>query len=193
MTEHQFIKIRKGDETIDIEYIPGENFLDINGAGGSISGTFGEKIVVNGDIGVIKQSGSFAFTENSSLIMVTFGDIKIEGELKSPEIITSRISHLTIVNTFNPFIAKISKEISISLSGGKDSLIEASLITEGKLINQNSLSAIKGTLSCKDIENYGTINIYTDFNSEVGDWVRIDDFKLLKDFFIDYIEELYEK
>lgn len=188
----QIIEITKGNQLFIIEYIPGDNYINTSDPEREFNHIFSEKIVVNGNIELIEQSGEYAFTPKTGLDLIAFGKIFIDGSLKTKNGIRKNIAPLTLVSAINPFDIKNKTQKSITISGGYGHL-DISIITSGKLINLNRISEIGGSLACNNIENSGKINIYSQYKPGTGNWFRLTDFTLLSEFFTDYIEEAFDE
>lgn len=163
----------------DYGYIPGESGFAVNQR--EEPWEFAEVIVVNGTIWALGQEGGAAFTGAANITLYVSGETKIRTGLE-----TERLDLKKVKPTGLTLVGK-----GITVDTPEEMQLEASIISDGKLVNKSSELKIEGSIYCKDIQNDGVIEIkHRRSGTDTGDFFRTLPFKTISRFHINAIEEV---
>jgi len=156
---------------------------------------FKEKIAVNGNIGAMEQEGDAAFTEDANITLFCSGNMTIRSNLE-----TQNLNLKEMKSTSLTLVCSIAKTLNINtedLTPGitvdtkEETVIEASIIINGKLTNKSPKLKIKGSIFSNDLQNEGVIEItHWNSKSDTGRFFRTTDFKYINQFYVNAIEEV---
>jgi len=156
---------------------------------------FKEKIIVNGDISSIEQGGDIAFLGNTNISILVTGmatiTTNLESESQTDTLDKKSSTHLKLVCTKDTVLNGGNAKNDVIISKKDNTIIQASIIANGKFSNSSPLLSLSGSLYCKEIENTGKITV--DFLSS-GDTKNTNcvtkDYKYIDRFLIRFIEEV---
>ncbi len=173
-------------------YKPGENyFVYWNNENEEL--LFKEKIVVNGNILSLEQEGSAAFTEEANITLFCSGNVTIRSSLETQNLNLkeTKSTNFTMVCSGEKLFNSEELKPGITVDTEDDTVIQASIITDGKLTNKSPKLEVQGSIFCKDLQNEGVIEV-THLNSgtDCGNYFRTLDFKYINRFYVHAIEEV---
>jgi hypothetical protein len=190
----QIIRIIKGGNSYEMRYIPNDTYFTCWDNTIDNQSIFKEKIIINGNILSVEQEDKTAFIEDSNIKLFSSGTIKIKTSLETKNFDSKKIklTNLTLINSFNAIFNPTNSKSNIIVDTQDETKIQASIITSGKFTNSNQDLKLSGSLFAKDLENKGCIEIeQSNSKFDSGNYFRTKDFKYLKEFLIDSIEEIY--
>jgi hypothetical protein len=176
----------------ELRYQPGQASLSWSAGGVSSGAIFGEKVIVHGSVWDVGQAGAAAFLAASRIELMASGRLIVRTGLEGESLATGkeRQPGLLLMTTDRDFFSgeAVVADVVIDLDG--EALIQAQVIAAGKLVNGEGSVEIAGGLFARDIENQGRLRTAGSGNRFVfGEGVRLEDFKLLKNFHVHYIGE----
>ncbi len=190
--DFQQIEIIKKNKIYKIKYPPGIPGFETENFNCDNSGSFNEKIIVNGNVLSLESSGPVSLHGSARIELIVLGNLTVGSSLETFEQSskTIRSQPLTIIVSNSPFIdMQNTPEVKIKFSEG--GTVTASINIEGKFVNLSNKLILRGNLYCENIENIGTIiieklseNIPLSNNN-----FFIKNITILKDYRIDSIEE----
>ncbi|MCK5057500.1 MAG: hypothetical protein KAT34_12630 [Candidatus Aminicenantes bacterium] len=193
----QHIGIRKDGIDYELSYEPGEydfHCWDTRIADYSL---FKEKIVVNGSAFSIEQGGAAAFLSGSNIVLFVSRLAIIRTDLKTQQLDLKEIplSNFTLIGSSTGLPDSDSSnaaEVIIDTAGETD--IQAAVICDGKVTNRSSKLNFSGSLYARELENEGVIEVtHLEAKYDSGSYFATKDFKYISDFFINFIEEVYDE
>ncbi len=190
----QNIQIIKEGNNYEINYIPNDTYFICWDNTIDDQSIFKEKIIVNGDIGSIEQKDETGFLEDSNIKLFSSGTTIIKTSLKTKNFDSkkTKLTNLTLISSFNALSNSVNPKSNIIVDAQNETEIHASIIINGKFTNKTQDLKLSGSLFAKDLENKGLIEIeHSNSKFDSGNYFRTIDFKYLKEFFIDSIEEIY--
>lgn len=190
----QIIRIIKGGNSYEMRYIPNDTYFTCWDNTIDNQSVFKEKIIINGNILSVEQEDKTAFVEDSNIKLFSSGTIKIRTSLETKNFDSKKIklTNLTLISSFNALFNSANSKSNIIIDTQDETKIQASIITSGKFTNRNQDLKLSGSLFAKDLENKGCIEIeQSNSKFDSGNYFRTKDFKYLKEFLIDSIEEIY--
>lgn len=190
----QIIRIIKGGNSYEMRYIPNDTYFTCWDNTIDNQSVFKEKIIINGNILSVEQEDKTAFVEDSNIKLFSSGTIKIRTSLETKNFDSKKIklTNLTLISSFNALFNSANSKSNIIVDTQDETKIQASIITSGKFTNRNQDLKLSGSLFAKDLENKGCIEIeQSNSKFDSGNYFRTKDFKYLKEFLIDSIEEIY--
>ncbi len=188
----QAIVFRQGGRSFDLRYRPGEDSLAWSGAGDVAGARFGEKIVVHGSVWSVTQRSVAAFLDAARVELLVGGRLVVasglEGENLAPG--RERFPKLLLMTCAGDFFSNEKIEADIVITAAGEATVQAQVIAAGSLVNGEGKVKISGGLFAADIANQGHVLV----NGARGDFVldrrvRLNGFKLLRNFRVHYIEE----
>jgi hypothetical protein len=198
----QVIRITLDSESYELQYIPEHNSFYSWDPKIREDLYFAEKIVVNGSVLSIKQEGQ-AFTSNSNIQLLVSVKAVISSDLKSMDssltVATAKMTNFTLAAGFHRLfrMEDETRETGIEVEKGSQINLDATLIAKGKFTNKSENLNLTGSLYCNDLENNGAIGVV---QADSVDTIKtgIDSahyftttrYKLIKQFFIQYIEQV---
>ncbi len=190
----QIIRIIKGGNSYEMRYIPNDTYFICWDNTIDNQSVFKEKIIINGNILSVEQEDKTAFVEDSNIKLFSSGTIKIRTSLETKNFDSKKIklTNLTLISSFNSLFNPANSKSNIIVDAQDETKIQASIIVNGKFTNRNQDLKLSGSLFAKDLENKGYIEIeQSNSKFDSGNYFRTKDFKYLKEFLIDSIEEIY--
>jgi hypothetical protein len=203
----QVIRIIKESIPYEIRYRPGENYFICWDPMMEEYASFKEKILVNGNIWSIEQTGEAAFLENSDIQLFVSGkavicsNLEAEKDDRHLDLRKLELTNLTVScgkdQLFNEGSAQ--PEIILDIVNlDVITILQVSFITTGKFTNKNPGTYVElfGSLYCADLENNGTIGINhvpSSLASSQDNYFSTVDFKVVDGFFIHFIEEVSDE
>jgi len=190
----QIIRIIKGGNSYEMRYIPNDTYFTCWDNKIDNQSVFKEKIIINGNILSVEQEDKTAFVEDSNIKLFSSGTIKIRTSLETKNFDSKKIklTNLTLISSFNALFNPANSKSNIIVDAQDETKIQASIIVSGKFTNRNQDLKLSGSLFAKDLENKGCIEIeQSNSKFDSGNYFRTKDFKYLKEFLIDSIEEIY--
>jgi hypothetical protein len=156
---------------------------------------FDEKILVNGNIGSLEQEGDAAFASSSNITVFATGTIVIRTNLHAgSDSKPALFTHLTLLSCFEKLFGGEGKTPGItvetvSLEEGAE--IEVSIVTDGKVVNNNPRLKVNGSIYCEELESQGIIEVdHLNSKSDGTGFYRTLDFKYIYHFFIHCMEDI---
>ncbi len=190
----QIIRIIKGGNSYEMRYIPNDTYFICWDNTIDNQSVFKEKIIINGNILSVEQEDKTAFVEDSNIKLFSSGTIRIRTSLETKNFDSKKIklTNLTLISSFNVLFNPANSKSNIIVDAQDETKIQASIIVSGKFTNRNQDLKLSGSLFAKDLENKGCIEIeQSNSKFDSGNYFRTKDFKYLKEFLIDSIEEIY--
>lgn len=193
----QHIGIRKDGSDYECSYEPGEydfRCWDTRIADYSL---FKEKVVVNGSVFSIEQGGTAAFLPGSNIVLFVSRLAIIKTDLKTQQLDLQEIplSNLTLIGSSTALPGadgSTAAEIVIDTAG--ETGIQAAVICDGKVTNRSSKLNFSGSLYAGELENEGLIEVgHREAKYDSGPYFTTKDFKYISNFFINFIEEVYDE
>ena len=173
-------------------YKPGENyFVYWNKKNEEL--LFKEKIVVNGNILSMEQEGSAAFTGEANITLFCSGNITIRSSLETQNLNLKKIksTNFTMACSSENLFTGEDLKPGITVDTQDDTVIQASIITDGKLTNKSPKLEVQGSIFCKDLQNEGVIEVtHLNSKSDSETFFRTTDFKYINRFYVTAIEEV---
>ena len=154
---------------------------------------FKEKIVVNGNILSLEQEGVAAFTEEANITLFCSGHVTIRSSLETQNLNLKKIksTNFTMVCSCEKLFNSEELKPGITVDTEDDTVIQASIITDGKLTNKSPTLEVQGSIFCKDLKNKGVIGVtHLDSKSDSVTFFRTTDFKYINRFYVSAIEEV---
>jgi len=190
----QIIQIIKEGNSYEINYTPNDTYFICWDNTIDEQSIFKEKIIINGNIGSIEQKNEAGFLEDSNIKVFSSGTTIIKTSLKTKNFDSkkTKLTNLTLISSFNALYNQANPKSNIIVDTQNKTEIHASIIINGKFTNKSQDLKLSGSLFAKDLENKGIIEIeHLNSKFDSGNYYRTKDFKYLKEFFIDSIEEIY--
>ena len=190
----QIIQIIKGGNSHEVNYIPNDTYFICWDNTIDDQSIFKEKIIINGNIGSIEQKDEAGFLEDSNIKLFSSGTSIIKTSLKTKNFDSkkTKLTNLTLISSFNTLFNSANPESNIIVDAQNETEIHASIIINGKFTNKSQGLKLSGSLFAKNLENKGLIEIENSNSKfDSGNYFRTIDFKYIKEFFIDSIEEIY--
>jgi hypothetical protein len=159
--DRQSIVFRQDGRSFELSYQPGRESVLWNG-NEEVSGYgFTEKIFVHGNIWAIEQSGNAAFKTGSRIQVLASGKMVVNSGLESENLGLKKteFANLLLMTSGQDFFSGDEIAADIIIAAKADSIVEAHLLTAGKLIHGDGLVKLSGSLIAGDIENSGRLQI----------------------------------
>ena len=176
----------------ELRYQPGEASLSWSGGGEFSGALFKEKIIVHGSVWNVEQAGMAAFLLASRIELLASGRLVVGSGLAGEGLATGKkkLPGLLLMTSDRDFFSNEAVEADVVVAAAGEAFIQAQVIAAGKLVNGEGSVEIAGGLFARDIENKGRLRIAGSGNGfAFGAGVRLADFKLLKNFRVQFIEE----
>jgi hypothetical protein len=184
---------RDGHDTV-LSYSPGSGDAAWSGsdAPGVAGSLFAEKIIVHGSVWEIRQSGNAAFLPSARIELLASGRLVVRTGLASENLALGRekFPGLLLMTCDRDFFSGEEVGADVIIAAAGEQTIQAQVLAAGALVNEGGDVTLTGGLAAGDIENSGRLRI----EAAAGDFsfaghVRLQDFKFLKNFRLDFIEE----
>lgn len=192
----QNIGIRQNEIDYKLSYEPGEYQFHYWETEVSEYSLFKEKIVINGNALSIEQSGEAAFLESANIVLFVSGAANIRSKLESRNIDLRDIelSNLTLLSSSKILPGSANVEPGVVIDAGEEVKIQAAIIADGKVTNLSPELNLSGSLYARELENEGVIEAaHLNSKFDAGQYFTTGDCKFIKDFFINFIEEVYDE
>lgn len=191
----QKIGITKNNMYYHLSYKPGEDYCRLWDDRISELSLFKEKIVVNGNAWSIEQSGEAAFLQSSNIVLFVSGRAVITTGLETEHIDLQEIflANLVLLSGSDALPGQDSTlEAGVVIDAEEEVNLQAAVLTEGKVTNNSSKLNLSGSLYAGELENKGKIEAaHKNSKFDTSQYFVTKDFKYISDFFINFIEEVY--
>ena len=179
----------------EYHYKPGENYFVSKNRNNQSEEflLFKEKIAVNGNIWSMEQEGDAAFTGDANITLFCSGSMTIRSSLQTQNLNLKEMksTSLTLVCSIDKALNIDDLTPGITVDTKEETVIQASIIINGKLTNKSPKLKIQGSVFCKDLQNEGVIEItHWNSKSDTGRFFRTTDFKYINRFYVNAIEEV---
>lgn len=178
-----------------LSYKPGEHYCRLWDDRISELALFKEKIVVNGNAWSIEQSGEAAFLQSSNIVLFVSGRAVITSGLETENIELKEIflSNLILLSGSDALPGGDSHlEAGVVIDAEEEVNLQAAVVTDGKVTNNSSKLNLSGSLYAEELENKGKIEAaHKNSKFDTSQYFVTKDFKYISDFFINFIEEVY--
>ena len=190
----QEIRVVKNGIPHEYHYKPGENYFISLDNQRQEEWLFMERIAVNGNIWSVEQEGDTAFTAASNITLFASGSVVIRSDLETENFDLEKMkptSLTLVVSGAEKLFSREDLKPGVTVEKEGETSVQASIITDGKVVNKSSKLKVKGSIFCKDLENQGVIEI-SHRNSKAGcdNFFRTTDYKYIYHFHINLIEEV---
>jgi hypothetical protein len=187
-----------------LRYKPKEKYFQSWNPAIPADAVFGEKIMVNGNILSVQQEGEAAFSGYANVLLLVSGRTMISSDLRTEayhlNVGEIQLTSLTLATGLEQLWGMDAgiKDPALFVDSTKPIQVEATLICDGRFINNSDSLKLSGSLYCESIENNGHIEIThaqsRAFNTDtqsVPAYLRTADFKFVSQFLIEFIQEVY--
>lgn len=193
--EFQKVAFVQDGQSHSIRYKPGEDFFQCWIPAIPVQAVFNQNIVVNGNLWSLEQGQKQAFTENTEIKLLVSGQTVISTSLEnqSLEIEKIRLNNLTLIAGAHDLTNPDGKQPAVTVDTGEKTTIRANILVQGRFENRNDETEIVGSLFAREITNRGRLSIRPagyGFDSNPYFFTGIMTF--ISDFFVDFIEEVYD-
>jgi hypothetical protein len=190
----QKILVVKNGIPHEYHYKPGENYFISRDNQRQEEWLFMERIAVNGNIWSVEQEGDAAFTETSNITLFASGTVVIRSDLETENFDLEKMKSTSltlVVSGSEKLFNREDLKPGVTVEKEDETSIQASIVTDGKVVNKSSKLKVKGSIFCKDLENQGSIEIgHRNSNADCDSFFRTTDYKYIYHFHINLIEEV---
>ncbi|MCP5049116.1 MAG: hypothetical protein GY940_18245 [bacterium] len=196
----QEIRFVINSEPYEIRYKPREHYLQCWDPSVDENSVFQETVIVNGNIASVTQGGDIAFTDTSNIKLLVSGKTVIRSSLVSeaPQLgsgqvrLTSLALATGLEQLFNKNAEPGNSEVVVDTQGKTE--IQASIIADGKFVNNSEELTLTGSLYSKGLENNGVMEIAHLGPSFTGEnYFKTVNYKYIHRFLINFIEEVSDE
>jgi len=190
----QSIAFTQDGRRCELRYRPGLPSLAWSGSGGpAVAGfTFGEKIIVHGSVWGIEQAGAAAFLHAARIELLANGRLVVRSGLlgENLELGKEKLPCLLLMTSDRDLFSGDTVNADVVFEGAGAKTIQAQVIAAGTLVNGDGRTEITGSLFAGGIENSGRLQVDAAAGEfAFDDYVRLSDFKFLKNFRVHFIQE----
>jgi len=193
--EFQKMVLVQDGQSHSISYKPGEDYFQCWIPSIPVQTVFNQNIVVNGNLWGLEQGQKPAFLESAEIKLLVSGRTRISTSLESQslEIEKIRLNNLTLIAGAHDLYNPDGSQPVVTIDAEEKTTIQANILVQGRFENRNSETEIVGSLFAREIINQGRLTIRpagSGFDS--GPYFFTGIMTLISDFFIDFIEEVYD-
>jgi hypothetical protein len=188
----QFIVFSQDGRRCELSYPPGLGAMSWCGSEDVGGASFGEKIIVHGNVWDIRQEGTAAFLPAAQIELLASGRLVVRSGLESENLSLGKekFPGLLLMTCDRDFFSNEAVTADIVIDAAGAATVQAQVLAAGTLVNEGGEVEITGSLMAGDIENSGRLRIdATAGRFAFGNYVRLPDFKFLKNFHIHFIQE----
>jgi hypothetical protein len=188
----QSIAFRQEGRRCELRYQPGLGsavWSGLENVGGFL---FAEKIIVHGNVWDIEQVGAAAFLSASRIELLACGRMVVSSGLESENLALGKekLPGLLLMTSNHDFFSGAEGNADIVFTAVGTKTVQAQVVAAGTLVNGDGRVEITGSLFAGDIRNSGRLRV----DAAAGEfsfsrYVRLPDFKFLKNFRVHFIEE----
>lgn len=191
----QEIQFHLGGQCYQLSYQPQQNYFRCWDPQIPVQSVFNQKIIVNGNLWSLEQSQQSAFLESTNIKLLVSGQTVITTSLETQnlDIEKIRLNNLTLIGgTHDLFLPENSQPgVTVDIEG--KAIIQATILVQGRFENRSEELEISGSLFAEEVHNQGRLTIHsTDSGFDSGTYFHTGIITIIIDFFIDFIEEVYD-
>lgn len=166
---------------------------------------FGEKIMVNGNILSMQQQGDAAFAAYANILLLVSGRTMITSDLRTQayhlNVGEIQLTSLTLATGLEQLYGMEAgiQEPALVVDTVNKTNIEATVFCDGTFINNSQTLQLSGSLYCQRLENTGLIELQhihsgaQPLTPNAPVFLRTMDLKIVSQFLVNYIQEVYNE
>ncbi len=192
----QVIEIFSSKSYFRISYSADAYIFQSDNRSGFGYGSFNQKIIINGNVKILRGAETTALSSDSHPEFIVLGDINILSSITGiiGDVPGRPSSGITIISAPSPFSDKSKSPNLTFLSDGPVN-IQGSININGIINNKNTNVTIRGNLYCREIKNSGNIQVedLTSFTPISPHNFYLKDLSFIRDFRTEQIEEYFDR